>query len=222
MQKKILTFALGAALFGAAAPAAVAADWGSLPDWSGLWALVPGKADPPVVYKTGVKPAPLKDDPLKICGVHAGMPRQMAEPGAHEFILRPEGVRLTTETRDSVARVKTDGRGHAQGDDLFDTYTGDSTGHWEGEGPGKTLVIDTVGLRDDTWLNGRGTVHSNKAHVVTRIRKVGKQLVANITVDDPDALAKPWSVTRTYARMPAGSIAHDWACRLVKTTADTN
>ncbi len=222
MRNKLLTLAAAAAVLGVAAPAALAAEWGNLPNWSGVWVPVPGKADPAVVYKAGVKRAAKADDPMKTCGLHAGMPRMMAHQGAHEFVIRPEEVWLTTEVQDSVARIHTDGRNHAQGEDLFDTYTGDSIGHWEGKGAGQTLVIDTVGLRDDTWLDGRGTVHSDKAHVVTRIHKAGATLVAKITVEDPETLAKPWSVTRTYRRMPAGAFAHDWACHLVKSTKDTD
>jgi hypothetical protein len=53
-------------------------------------------------------------------------------------------------------------------DDLFSSYLGDSIGKWEGD----TLVVDTVGFNDKTWLDGMGLPHSEALHVVERIRRM--------------------------------------------------
>ena len=57
-----------------------------------------------------------------------------------------------------------DGREHPK--DLDTSYMGNSIGHWEGD----TLVIDTIGLNDETWLgrNKYQEIHSDKEHVVER------------------------------------------------------
>jgi hypothetical protein len=140
----------------------------------------------------------------------------LALPGIHEWIVRPGEVWHAVETGNTVQRIYTDGRKHPEGEDLFATYTGDSIGHWEGE----VLVIDTVGLRGDTWLDGAGRPHSDQTHVTTRLRRVGAQLQADIEIDDPVAFTRPWKIERHYRRLPAGSFVHDFACRVIRSAAD--
>src|SRR5207237_306097 len=72
-------------------------------------------------------------------------------------------------------------------------------GHWEGD----TLVVDVVGLTDETWLGGGGatgramytSIHSDQEHVIERWSRVGDVLSYEATVEDPVALEKPWVVT---------------------------
>lgn len=70
------------------------------------------------------------------------------------------------------------------------TPNGDSVAHWEGD----TLVIDTVGFSDDTWLGWPGWFHSNNMHVVERMTRQGNTLTWQATVEDPDVLLKPWTM----------------------------
>ena len=59
---------------------------------------------------------------------------------------------------------------------------GHSIGHWEGD----TLVVDTVGLDETTWLQGPGaSLHSDKEHVVERWTRKGNQVTVETTVEDP-------------------------------------
>jgi hypothetical protein len=81
--------------------------------------------------------------------------------------------------------------------DLDPSYYGHSIGHWEGD----TLVVDVVGLNDETWL-GSGTVgpklammHSDQLHVVERWTRAGDVLNYEATVDDPVMFTKPWVMT---------------------------
>ena len=81
--------------------------------------------------------------------------------------------------------------------DLDPSYYGHSIGHWEGD----TLVVDVVGLNDETWL-GSGTVgpklammHSDKLHVVERWTRAGDVLNYEATVEDPVMFTKPWVMT---------------------------
>ncbi len=217
MRASLLLLAAVAVL---ASGTARAETWADLPDWSGDWVVVRGKADAPPPYRpawsarqrTSTKPV----DPMSTCGLPAGAPRMMGLPGVHEWIVRPGQVWHAVEEGNSVQRVYTDGRPHRQGDDLFATYTGDNVGRWEGQ----TLVIDTVGLRADTWLDEAGRPHSDQTHMVARLRREGAELVARIEIEDPVAFVRPWTLERRYRKLPAGSFVHDFACKVIRSSGD--
>ena len=82
---------------------------------------------------------------------------------------------------------------------LKPSWYGESVGHYEGD----TLVVDTVGLNDKTFVDVYRTPHTEKLHVVERWRLIdgGKMLQAIFTVDDPDAFYEPWSGMRRYRRV---------------------
>src|SRR5579871_6726600 len=63
-----------------------------------------------------------------------------------EILFKRGQIAMVFEAVGGVRRIFTDGRPHPSPDDLISTYNGHSVGHWEG----RTLVVDTVGLRDDT------------------------------------------------------------------------
>ena len=79
------------------------------------------------------------------------------------------------------------------------SWYGESVGHYEGD----TLVVDTIGLNDKTFVDNFRTPHTEKLHVVERFRMVdgGKVLQVDIKFDDPDAFNAPWSVTQRYDRI---------------------
>jgi aryl carrier-like protein len=78
------------------------------------------------------------------------------------------------------------------------TYNGDSVARWDHD----TLVVDVTRLTDDTWLADNGFLHSNKLHVVERLRRVGDTIQYAMTADDPTVLMKPWTITRTLTLQP--------------------
>jgi hypothetical protein len=72
------------------------------------------------------------------------------------------------------------------------TWQGYSSGKWSGD----TLVVDTTGLRDDTWIDWNGSVLTEAAKVREQIRRPDfGHLEIQVTVDDPKAYTKPWTVT---------------------------
>jgi len=79
------------------------------------------------------------------------------------------------------------------------SWYGESVGHYEGD----TLVIDTIALNDKTFVDNFRTPHSEKLHVVERLKLIdgGKAMQVNITFDDPDAFNAPWSVIQRYDRI---------------------
>jgi hypothetical protein len=72
------------------------------------------------------------------------------------------------------------------------SWQGYSSAKWSGD----TLIIDTIGLRDDTWIDWNGSVLTEAAKVREEIRRPDfGRLEIRVTVDDPKAYTKPWSVT---------------------------
>jgi hypothetical protein len=79
------------------------------------------------------------------------------------------------------------------------SWYGESVGRYEGD----TLVVDTIGLNDKTFVNNFRTPHTEKLHVVERFKLVdgGKAMQVDITFEDPDAFNAPWSVMQRYDRI---------------------
>src|SRR6516164_7706003 len=79
------------------------------------------------------------------------------------------------------------------------SWYGDSVGHYDGD----TLVVDTVGFNDKTFLDNYRTPHTDKLHVTERWRLIedGKKLEILMTIDDPDTFNQPWQALRQYDRV---------------------
>ncbi len=73
---------------------------------------------------------------------------------------------------------------------------GESIGHYEGD----TLVVDTVGLSPDTFIDNYRTPHTAQEHVTERFRLMdgGKMLQIDIRVEDPGAFNMAWSARQRY------------------------
>jgi hypothetical protein len=135
-----------------------------------------------------------------------GVPRSMAtrdsEYSAFQIVQTPQLITILFEGSPySTYRViYMDGRQHPK--DLDTSYMGHSIGHWEGD----TLVVDVVGLNDETWLGGGFTglkyasIHSDKEHVTERITRNGDMLTYEATVEDPVMFTKPWVITPKQIR----------------------
>ncbi len=75
------------------------------------------------------------------------------------------------------------------------TWMGDAVGKYEGD----TLVIDTIGFNDKTWLDQTGHPHSDALHVTERFRRLSREkLELNVTIDDPKAYTKTFSASKMY------------------------
>jgi hypothetical protein len=79
------------------------------------------------------------------------------------------------------------------------SWYGESVGHYEGD----TLVVDTIGLNDKTFLDNYRTPHTDKLHVTERWRLIedGKKLEILIGIDDPGTFNQPWQALRQYDRV---------------------
>jgi len=85
------------------------------------------------------------------------------------------------------------------------SWFGESIGHYEN---GDTLVVDTVGLNDKTYVDSYRTPHTTKLHVVERYRLVdaGKALDVSVHVEDPGAFTTPWNARQHYRRAADNSM----------------
>jgi hypothetical protein len=116
-----------------------------------------------------------------------GVPRIYFHPVPMEIIQIPGRVIMLFEYDHFVRQIYTDGRQHPK--DMPATWMGDSIGRWEGD----TLVVDTTGFNDKTWLDRAGHPHSDALRVVERFRRVERNtLQDDVTIDDPKAYTKPW------------------------------
>ena len=82
---------------------------------------------------------------------------------------------------------------------LKPSWFGESVGRYEGD----TLVVDTVGLNDKTFVDNYQTPHTEQLHVTERFRMIddGKVLEVNVHVEDPGAFTTPWNAIQRYRRM---------------------
>ena len=83
---------------------------------------------------------------------------------------------------------------------LVPSWNGDSVGRWDGD----TLHVDTIGFNDKSWLFGGMEPHTEEAHLMERMRRVGNGafLEINITVEDRHALTSAYSYNRYYKKQP--------------------
>jgi len=125
-----------------------------------------------------------------------------------EIIQSPRRVFVLYEWGHQVRQIWTDGREHPK--DWDATWMGHSIGHWEGD----TLVADTIGMKDKTWLDGAGHVHSDKMHLIERIRRVDPETMSlQMTVDDPKAYTAPFnSKVQLYQLKPNWEIEESIIC----------
>lgn len=131
-----------------------------------------------------------KDDPEARC-LPPGVPRMNTTPYPWTYVQTPKLLAIMYEGGAHVWRkVFLDGRGHDP--NAVDTWLGDSIGHWDGD----TLVVETVGQNDKTWLDESGVPHSSDMKVTERITRndFGHLTIENI-IDDPKTFTKTWSFT---------------------------
>lgn len=117
-------------------------------------------------------------------------PRLHTNPLFKKYVQIPGVLVILSEFNASYRQIFTDGRPLPA--DPNPSWNGYSTGRWEGD----TLVVETNGFRDDTWLDiVKGNPMTDAANVVERFRRTNYgNMQIEMTVDDPKAYTKPWTV----------------------------
>lgn len=138
----------------------------------------------------------------------AGLPR-IGAPS--KIVQTSTEIIFLYQSHNTFRVIPIDGRGHdpIRSQDL--TYYGDSVGTWEGD----TLVIDSVGFTDESWLAWPGYFHTNNMRVVETLRRDGNTLTWQSTIHDPAVLMQPWRMTpvrRTLNPNPQALLVEDLPC----------
>ena len=130
-----------------------------------------------------------------------------------KLIQTPGELIMLFEAYHSFRQIFTDGRPLPK--DPEPAWFGYSVGKWEGD----TLVIDTIGLNEKTWLDDGGHPHSDALKITERFQRTDfGHMTVGITIDDPKTYSKPWSMSMPWQLMPDTEIL-DWVCENEKDAA---
>jgi hypothetical protein len=138
--------------------------------------------------------------PLGIMQLHThGQPRKM--------IQTPGVIVIIYEANSGLRQIFTDGRPLPK--DPQPWWYGYSTGKWEGD----TLVVETSGFRDLGWLDVEGSPLTDQGKIIERFRRPDfGHLEIEVTIDDPKAYTKPWTVT-VYQRLMLDTELIEFICQ---------
>lgn len=130
-----------------------------------------------------------KDNPDAHC-LPLGLMQLHLHPQPRKIIQLPKLIVILYEAQAGVRQVFMDGR-TLPNSDAQPWWYGYSIGHWDGD----TLVVETNGFRDDVWLDVEGSPLTNTGKMTERFRRVNYgNLEIEVTVEDPKAYTKPWTV----------------------------
>ena len=201
-----MTRALGAVGLVALLATGSAVEAQTRPDLSGLW--ISQAADISVLVLPGQEIAltpygaeryrklDMMNSPSYKC-LPYGPTRGLQSTNPFQIVQTTDLIVIITEHID-YRMIYLDGRAHPE--DILDypEWMGPSIGRWEGD----TLVVDTIGMREETWLDTAGFEHSAKLHVTERFQKIGPDAIRlTVTIDDPVFYAKPFTYGRNVRRM---------------------
>jgi len=137
-----------------------------------------------------------KDHPGVSC-LPSGIPEKNNIPDGLKVVQTPEVLVFLYESRTIYRQVFTDGRPLPK--DPQPAWMGYSIGHWEGD----TFVVETIGQNGKTWLDMRGLPGTESLKVTERYTRptIGR-INIDVTIDDPKAYTKPWSVKLSWRLVP--------------------
>ena len=151
----------------------------------------------PLPYQPGVadlvkrRTAAQHDDPNAHC-MPRGAPRIWTDDYYKRIFQVPDRIIILTERNMQYRQIFTDGRPLPA--DPNPTWNGYSTAKWDGE----TLVVQTIGFKDDLWLDANGNPLTGAGTMTERIRRPNYgTLEVSMTIDDPKSYTAPWTVKLT-------------------------
>ena len=118
-------------------------------------------------------------------------------PLPFKIVQTPQLILMLFEGDTVFRQIFLDGRRPIE--DPEPRYMGYSSGRWDGD----TLVVDTVGFKDQMWLDAMGHPGSSKLHMTERVRRRDAgHLAIEVTIDDPVSYTKPLTYTPTFTLQP--------------------
>ena len=137
-----------------------------------------------------------REDPTGNC-IPGGVPRADAVPYPYKIVNGDKMVMILYEAIHMYRQIFTDGRELPK--DPNPTWMGYSIGHWEGD----DFVAQTAGFNNQGWLDNDGRPATDAERVTERFqRKDFGHMDIVITIDDPKAYTKPWTVTFPLKLLP--------------------
>jgi hypothetical protein len=131
-----------------------------------------------------------KDDPFARC-LPVPAPRAWANFFLQKIVHTPESLTVLDEYMTQFRQIFLDGRALPTNPEPM--FKGYSVGRWDGD----SMIVETIGFKDDGWIDGWGHPLTAQARTTERIRRMNYgNLEVELTVDDPKAYTKPWTVTR--------------------------
>jgi hypothetical protein len=182
------------------APAPKTAD--GKPDLSGVWVTNPGYiGDLAKDLKSGAPFQPWaealykhrretegREDPQAYC-VLSGVPRENVVPYPFKILNSTGEIIILYEALHSYRQIFMDGRPLPK--DPNPTWMGYSVGHWDGD----TLVVQSAGFVENNWLDNGGHPGTEALRLTERFhRRDFGHIDLQMTIDDPKAYTKPWTV----------------------------
>ena len=147
-----------------------------------------------------------KDNPDAHC-LPMGMMQFHYHGQPRKMIQTPQVIVILYEANAGIRQIFTDGRSLPKDADPW--WYGYSTGHWEGD----TLVVQSAGFRDLGWLDVEGSPLTETAHITERYRRPDfGHLEIEVTIDDPKAYTKPWTVF-VHQRLMADTELIEFVCQ---------
>jgi hypothetical protein len=137
-----------------------------------------------------------KDHPGVRCWP-SGIPEKLNIPDGLKLVQTPDLMLFLHESRTIYRQVFTDGRPLPK--DPQPAWQGYSVGRWDGD----ALVVESLGFRDDGWLDVDGSYFGSTSRVTERFRRVNYgRLELDVTVQDAKAYTRPWTVRINYRLIP--------------------
>jgi len=156
-----------------------------------------------LVKKTRANNRP--NDPLTHC-LPTGVVRLDIFPLFRKVVQLPGYIVILNELNASYRQIFTDGRPLPV--DPNPTWNGYSTGKWEGD----TLVVQTAGFRDGLWMDTAATPLTDAARLTEKFHRVNfGTMELELTIDDPKAYTKPWTIHVTQILAPDTELL-DYIC----------
>jgi hypothetical protein len=142
-----------------------------------------------------------KDNPDALCQP-LGLTQLHMHPQPRKIVQTPREIVVLYEANGNTRQILTDGRGLPNNNPTPWWY-GYSAGHWDGD----TLVVETTGFRDDVWLDVEGSPLTGSGKMTERWRRVKFGLMQiDITIEDPKAYTKPFTVRVNHQLMPDSAL----------------
>jgi hypothetical protein len=156
----------------------------------------------------GLKDGTLKDEARRLC-VPDGLPRILGNPYPFQLIQTPGRVTFVYELNHVIRPIPLDKpQQSAEELEVAPHYSGHSVAHWSGD----TLMIETAGFNEKTFLDATGAPHSDAITTVEQVKKVNdKTLEDLITVTDAAMFSKPWSARFVFDLHPEVRL-EDYVC----------